>query len=100
MKRRRYEQETMNPEKNDSAKIRKAVSIVMAIRNEEAYIRKCLDSLINQNFVHSKYEIIVVDGMSDDKTPEIVAECRTRFPDLIKTLDNQKKIQAAGRNLG
>src|SRR3989442_551984 len=78
----------------------KDVSIILAIRNEERYIRKCLDSLLNQNFAHERYEIIVIDGMSDDKTREIITEYQAKFPDIITTLDNHKINQAAGRNVG
>jgi len=78
----------------------KDVSIILAIRNEEVYIRKCLDSLLNQNFSHERYEIIVIDGMSNDKTPEIIAEYQAKFPHIIRTLDNHKINQAAGRNVG
>lgn len=46
-------------------------SIVVVVRNEEKNIAKCLDSLIAQDFPRDKYEIIVVDGASGDKTGEI-----------------------------
>jgi GT2 family glycosyltransferase len=78
----------------------KDISVILAIRSEEGYIRKCLDSLINQNFAHERYEIVVIDGMSDDKTREIVAEYQVKFPQLIKTFDNHKRNPAAGRNVG
>lgn len=47
------------------------ISIVVVARNEEKNIAKCLDSLIAQDFPRDKYEIIVVDGASGDKTGEI-----------------------------
>ena len=37
----------------------KEISIVIPTRNEEKYIHKCTDSLINQNYPHEKYEIRV-----------------------------------------
>lgn len=79
---------------------KKDISIILAIRNEEPYIRKCLDSLINQNFVHHRYEIIIIDGMSEDNTRNIIKEYQVKFPDLIRIFDNHKKIQSAGRNIG
>ena len=45
------------------------VSVVVAVHNEDRYIGRCLRSLIRQNFDHDKFEIIVVDDGSDDKTP-------------------------------
>lgn len=41
-------------------------SVFLPIRNEEEHIEECLDSLLNQNY-SEKYEIVVVDGHSDDK---------------------------------
>ncbi len=90
----------MKSEGEGSNEAKKYISIIIAILNEEDYIRKCLDSLLNQNFSRDKYEIIIIDGMSQDKTREIITEYKTRFPRIIKIFDNPKKIQAAGRNIG
>ena len=46
------------------------VSIVVAARNEEANILTCLQSLLNQQYPSDKYEIIVVDDGSTDRTVE------------------------------
>ncbi len=78
----------------------KEVSVIIAIRNEEQFIAKCLDSFINQDMSHDVYEIIVVDGMSDDKTRKILSNYKSKYPNLIKVFDNPKKIQAVGWNLG
>ena len=74
--------------------------MIVAIRNEEDFIHKCLDSLINQDFSKEKYEIIIVDGMSDDKTPQILSQYQLEYTNLIRVLDNPKKIQSVGWNLG
>jgi cellulose synthase/poly-beta-1,6-N-acetylglucosamine synthase-like glycosyltransferase len=46
------------------------VSIILPARNEESFIAKCLNSLINQDYTN--YEIIAIDDRSDDKTGEII----------------------------
>jgi chlorobactene glucosyltransferase len=46
------------------------VSIIIPARNEEKYISKCLDSLINQNY--SNIEIIVINDSSSDRTWDII----------------------------
>ncbi len=79
---------------------KKELSVIVAIRNEEDHIERCLDSLIEQDLSHEKYEIIVVDGMSDDKTRELLDKCQTIFPSLVRTFDNPEKIQSVGRNIG
>jgi cellulose synthase/poly-beta-1,6-N-acetylglucosamine synthase-like glycosyltransferase len=76
------------------------VSIIVAVRNEEGYISKCLDSLVDQNVPRAKYEIILVDGMSDDRTREVIDGYSSRFPDIIRVFDNPHRIQSNGRNIG
>ena len=44
------------------------VSIIVAVHNEERFIGRCLRSLIRQDFDKNKYEIIVVNDGSTDKT--------------------------------
>jgi chlorobactene glucosyltransferase len=46
------------------------VSIIIPALNEEKYISKCLDSLINQNYPN--IEIIVINDSSNDYTWDIV----------------------------
>ena len=47
------------------------VSVVVAVRNEETNILKLLQSLVNQDYPESVYEVIVVNDHSEDKTKEI-----------------------------
>lgn len=70
------------------------VSVVVGIRNEEKFIEECIESLINLDYPQDSYEIIIVDGMSTDKTRDIVQ----KYP--VKLLLNEKKNVAAARNLG
>ncbi|MGB2867179.1 MAG: glycosyltransferase [Bacteroidota bacterium] len=50
------------------------VSVVVAARNEEGRIRPCLDSLLRQSYPSDRYEIIVADDGSTDRTAEIVRD--------------------------
>lgn len=45
------------------------VSVVMAIKNSERFLREAMDSIVAQSF--DDYEVIVIDGGSTDKGPEI-----------------------------
>lgn len=47
------------------------ISVVIPTYNEENYIEKCLSSLTNQTLPRDKFEIIVVDGGSADRTVKI-----------------------------
>ena len=75
------------------------VSIIIPCRNEEKFIAKCLDSVINQTYSKKGMEVLVVDGMSEDETREIIGEYTQRYS-FIKFLDNPKKIFAAACNVG
>lgn len=50
------------------------VTVVMPVRNEAAFIEQSLGSVIVQDYPAALLEIIVVDGMSDDGTREIIRD--------------------------
>ncbi len=75
------------------------LSVIIPCRNEEKYIEKCLDSLIEQDDVDFKYEILVVDGMSNDRTREII-NSKSAYKDIVKVLDNPHKITPFAMNIG
>ena len=79
----------------------KLISIVLALRNEEKYIEKCLKSCFNQTLDKALFEIIVVDGLSDDNTLGEVNKFRETHPGLsIIILENKNRLQASGWNIG
>ncbi len=75
------------------------VSIIIPCRNEKHFIAKCLESVLENDYPKEYLEIFVVDGMSQDKTKEIVAEYIRKYP-FIKLLDNPKFIAATALNIG
>jgi len=62
------------------------VSVVVGIRNEEKFIEECIESLLNLDYPRDSYEIIIVDGMSTDKTRDIVQ----KYP--VKLLLNEQRM--------
>jgi len=54
------------------------VAVVVAARNEEDEIGKCLEGLLNQDYPDDLYQVCVVDDGSTDRTPEIVKEAASR----------------------
>ena len=62
----------LNSIKNNNKKNLPRVSIIVPARNEETYIRKCIDSLLKQ--VYPDFEIILVNDESSDKTLDIMHE--------------------------
>jgi len=75
------------------------LSIISPIRNEEKYIDKCLASLVNQDYDKQNYEILVIDGVSTDKTREIVKQYESNY-DNIKLFDNPNKTVPYALNIG
>jgi len=77
----------------------KLVSIIIPYRNEEKFIGKCLDSIINQDYPKENLEVLVVDGMSEDRTREIIQRYSQQYP-FIKLLENPQKFTPFGLNIG
>ena len=75
------------------------VSIVIPCRNEEAFISTCLESILKNDYDHSKLEVLVVDGMSEDSTASIVKDYAQQHP-FIKFLQNPRRITPAALNAG
>ena len=76
------------------------VSVVIPCYNEERFIGKALEQLADQ-FETDRYEIIVVDGLSDDRTRAVIDEFRKRRPDLaVLLVDNPDRNIPTALNLG
>lgn len=75
------------------------LSVIVPIYNEEKYISQCIDSILEQDYPKDDLEIIFVDGMSTDRTREIVSRYAKKYP-FIKMLDNPKKIVPSAMNIG
>lgn len=75
------------------------VSVIIPTREEKAGIGKCLDSILGNSYSTHKLEAIVVDGMSNDGTREIVKERQKKHPNL-RLLDNPKRLTPAAMNIG
>lgn len=76
-----------------------SVSIVLPVRNEAAAIEACLKSLVEQTLDRDSFEVIVVDGMSTDETPSLVAGWHER-DERIRLISNPGRITPIGLNLG
>lgn len=67
------------------------VSVVVVAKNEKQRIGRCLRSLLAQDFPPGNFEIIVVDGGSDDDTQKVVEEFPVRLiVDKFGTLGHQR----------
>jgi len=78
---------------------KKILSIIIPCRNEEKFIGKCLDSVAAQDYPKENFDVLAVDGMSDDGTRKIIGDYREKFP-FIKLLDNPEKFTPFAMNIG
>lgn len=75
------------------------VSVIIPMRNEENFIGACLDSIIANDYPKEHLEVIVVDGMSSDRSREIVLDYAARHS-YIRLLDNPGCMAPTALNIG
>lgn len=76
------------------------VSVVIPCFNEERLIKKVLENLARQ-YDAENYEIIVVDGMSTDKTRDAVHEFVAAYPDInVRLIENPARTIPRALNMG
>jgi len=72
------------------------VSIILPARNEETFLAKCLETLIDQDY--SNYEIVTIDDSSEDSTREIILEYAKKNTKIIPVLARPKPDGWMGKN--
>lgn len=72
------------------------VSIILPARNEEEFIGKCLDSLLDQDY--ENYEIIVIDDSSTDSTGKTIMEYAMKDTRVIHVSAKPKPDGWMGKN--
>jgi glycosyltransferase involved in cell wall biosynthesis len=97
-------QPTTNPQSESvvrlSNKSEDTVSVVIPCYNEERYIGKALEQLADQ-FAVDQYELVIVDGMSEDNTRGVIEDFKERQPDLVvRIVDNPARNIPRALNLG
>lgn len=74
------------------------ISVLTAVYNDEAHIRKCLDSLCSQTL--SDIQIICIDDHSTDSTLSILHEYAEKDPRVLVLEQEENRGQAVARNEG
>ena len=77
--------------------MKELISIIVPIYNVEAYLERCLDSLVGQTY--SNIEIILVDDGSTDHCPEICDIWERKDP-RIKVIHKENGGLSDARNVG
>ncbi len=75
------------------------VSVVIAAKDEEENIERCVRSVANCNYPTDKYEIIVINDRSTDKTAEILEKLKTEINNLTyyTVESNEQKDNIPGK---
>ncbi len=74
------------------------VSVVVPIYNVEKYIKKCLDSLVNQTL--QEIQIILVNDGSTDESGNIAKEYASKYTNKIIYLEKENGGLSDARNFG
>ena len=72
-------------------------SVIVPVYNVEHYLRRCLDSIVNQTF--DDYEVVLVDDGSTDASGSICDEYRKKY-NSIKVIHQENKGLSGARNTG
>lgn len=64
-----------------------SVSVIIPCKNEENYIVACIQSVLNNQYPSDRLEVLVCDGMSEDRTPELVKGFSNPRVKLIENID-------------
>ena len=76
------------------------VSLIIPCYNEEANIHDLLTAISKQNFPLADIEVIIADGMSTDKTRELIQSFVDSVPELqVIVLDNIERIIPSALNI-
>lgn len=75
------------------------LSFIIPLYNAEAYIGKCLDSILNSDIDRKEFEIIVIDDGSKDNGQAVVKLYAQKY-DNIKLLVQENQGQSVARNYG
>jgi succinoglycan biosynthesis protein ExoA len=78
---------------------RPTVTVIMPVRNEEGFIARSLGAVLGQSYPAELVQVLVADGMSEDRTREIVdGLARARPAATVEIVDNPGGIVPTGFN--
>ena len=76
----------------------KKISFIVPCYNAEKYLRRCLDSLLNQTL--KDIEIICINDGSQDNTKDILISYENRYKDIIRVIEKKNEGVWNARNDG
>ncbi len=75
------------------------VSVVVPARNEENNIENCVLSLMQSDYPPERFEVVIVNDRSTDRTDDILRALHERFPNLVvhNTIDDRTNTNLQGK---
>ena len=80
--------------------MQKLVTIVVPVYKVEAYINKCLDSLIIEPELMEKMDVLIVNDGTPDRSAEMSREYVKRYPGVFRQIDKENGGHGSVWNLG
>lgn len=75
------------------------LSIILPCRNEERYIEDAVESVYRTGIDPADFELLVIDGMSTDKTAALVQNLQKKYENL-RLVENKNRTVPYAMNLG
>ncbi len=76
----------------------KKISVIIPVYNTEKYLKRCFNSVIEQNYPN--LELVIINDGSKDNSESIIEEYKTKYPDLISYYKKENTGVADTRNFG
>lgn len=75
------------------------ISVIIPCRNEKEFIGECIKAIFASTWPAEALEVLVIDGLSDDGSRELLSELQTMYSNLY-VYDNPLQITPVAFNLG
>lgn len=77
------------------------VSVIIPVYNDPEGVRVTLESVLDQTYSKTNYEVLAVDNNSDDGTQSVIKTFRSTHPEVVRlTVEDKSQGPAAARNAG
>ena len=80
--------------------MQKQLTVVIPVYKVEAYIHKCLDSLLVSPSLMQELEVIIVNDGTPDNSAEMSREYVKRYPDTFRQIDKENGGHGSAWNVG
>ena len=80
--------------------MQKLLTIIIPVYKVEAYINKCLDSLIIEPSLMEMMDVLIINDGTPDNSAEISREYVNRFPGVFRQIDKENGGHGSVWNLG